>query len=228
MKIWKRVTQLICAMLVVLSVATPALAAQVGSITVTLHEDSETPIRGGTLTLYHVAVPKKNGADEYYSFTPAFGIFEDEILATLDSGSLPKTLASHAKNTDVKPAGTQKTGKDGTVTFANLELGLYLVVQTGNAPGYLPIDPFLVTIPYRTPDGKLLYDVDATPKSEPGEPIPEPPETTEPTTPPGGGKPPLIQTGQLNWPVPVLAIVGMLLFAAGWVLVSTGKDRHDP
>lgn len=28
----------------------------------------------------------------------------------------------------------------------------------------------------------------------------------------------LPQTGQLNWPVPVLAVSGVLLFAAGWVL----------
>ena len=27
----------------------------------------------------------------------------------------------------------------------------------------------------------------------------------------------LPQTGQLNWPIPVMAISGMLLFAFGWV-----------
>lgn len=30
--------------------------------------------------------------------------------------------------------------------------------------------------------------------------------------------PPMIQTGQLNWPIPVLAGVGILLFAIGWIL----------
>ena len=33
----------------------------------------------------------------------------------------------------------------------------------------------------------------------------------------------LIQTGQLLWPVPVLACSGVLLFAVGWVLNRQGK-----
>ena len=34
------------------------------------------------------------------------------------------------------------------------------------------------------------------------------------------------QTGQLNWPVPVLACSGVLLFAAGWVLNRQGKKKN--
>lgn len=37
--------------------------------------------------------------------------------------------------------------------------------------------------------------------------------------------PPLIQTGQLNWPVPVMAGLGVLLFALGWIMRST--KRHE-
>ena len=36
----------------------------------------------------------------------------------------------------------------------------------------------------------------------------------------------LPQTGQLNWPVPVLACSGVLLFAAGWVLNRQGKKEN--
>lgn len=35
----------------------------------------------------------------------------------------------------------------------------------------------------------------------------------------------LAQTGQLNWPVPLLACAGMLLFAAGWALVFMKKEK---
>lgn len=35
----------------------------------------------------------------------------------------------------------------------------------------------------------------------------------------------LIQTGQLNWPVPFLACAGLLLFAAGWALVFLKKEK---
>lgn len=45
-------------------------------------------------------------------------------------------------------------------------------------------------------------------------------------TPPKGGDK-LIQTGQLNWPVPVLAAAGLLLFAAGWIIInSKGKKNR--
>lgn len=35
----------------------------------------------------------------------------------------------------------------------------------------------------------------------------------------------LIQTGQLNWPIPVFAGLGLLLFAAGWVLIRKKKSN---
>lgn len=38
----------------------------------------------------------------------------------------------------------------------------------------------------------------------------------------------LVQTGQLNWPIPVLAGCGVLLFAAGWYLVCVkGKKERE-
>lgn len=45
---------------------------------------------------------------------------------------------------------------------------------------------------------------------------------SKPTTPPQPDKPTLPQTGQLWWPVPLLACGGMLCFLAGWV-----KNRRD-
>ncbi len=37
----------------------------------------------------------------------------------------------------------------------------------------------------------------------------------------------LPQTGQLFWPVPVLAVCGLLLFALGWVLQRPGRKEED-
>ena len=47
-----------------------------------------------------------------------------------------------------------------------------------------------------------------------------------PVSPSTPDKPVLPQTGQLNWPVPVLACSGVLLFAAGWVLNRQGKKEN--
>ena len=48
-------------------------------------------------------------------------------------------------------------------------------------------------------------------------------ETTE-TTAPGDD---LIHTGQLNWPVPVFAIAGLLLFSIGWAILNLGKKESE-
>lgn len=78
--------------------------------------------------------------------------------------------------------------------------------------------------------------------SEPNPPEPTPIEPSKPDYPqsdtpenppgPGGGEDPPIriqklpQTGQLNWPVPVLVILGLGLFAVGWIL-RFGKKKEN-
>lgn len=37
----------------------------------------------------------------------------------------------------------------------------------------------------------------------------------------------LIETGQLNWPVPVLATAGLLLFSLGWAMLNLGKKTNE-
>ncbi len=39
--------------------------------------------------------------------------------------------------------------------------------------------------------------------------------------------PALIQTGQLNWPVPVFAGVGLFLVSVGWILIRSGKKEKN-
>jgi len=56
--------------------------------------------------------------------------------------------------------------------------------------------------------------------------------TTTPTTKPGDTtttKPSdnLAQTGQLNWPVPIFAIAGLLLFSSGWAILNLGKKESE-
>lgn len=186
-----------------------------GSITVTMRI-GDTVVSGGSLTLYRVGEVHED--DGNYSFVPT-GDFTDcgVSLDNVQSPELAEKLAAYVN--DHKPTGTTRTvGKDGKVTFSNLKLGLYLLVQTRAASGYSKISPFLVTVPYLD-NGVYIYEVDADTKMELEK---EPKPTAPPSTPHTGGK--LPQTGQLNWPVPVLAILGMTLFTVGWVLRF--RKRH--
>lgn len=71
---------------------------------------------------------------------------------------------------------------------------------------------------------------DNTGSSETGTPaVPTTPVTpTEPVTPVMPALPTLPQTGQLNWPVPVLVVCGLVLFSAGWAMrYGKKKEGHE-
>lgn len=129
---------------------------------------------------------------------------------------LAKELAGMVKaSSAIKPASF----KSGVVTFDNLELGLYLIVQTKSISGYEKIAPFLVSVPLWDKD-HYLYEINVSEKFEIKK---EPPTPGTPETPdqPGDKLP---QTGQVNWPMPVLLILGLALIVTGTALKR--KSKH--
>ena len=192
-----------------------------GSIQVVMHW-GDTMVGGGTLMLYRVGAVRED--DGNYSFVPT-GDFTDwgEAFENIQAPELAEELKAYAMSKHL--IGQQKTiAEGGQVIFDDLDLGLYLLVQYQAAPGYSEASPFLVSVP-RMENGEYQYDVNASPKVEL---TPEPTEPSEPTTPPTEPEPSLPQTGQLNWPIPILATAGLVLFAAGWVLYSMEKkDSYE-
>ena len=241
----KRLIALLMPLLLCSAMAVTAYAheapdlSQIGSITVAMAYDGR-PVPGGMLTLYRVgAVAEEDGT---YRFVPTGDFIKcGAALRDPESSELAESLAAYASANRL--TGTEvEIGGDGTAAASGLALGLYLVVQTGAAEGYEAVAPFLVSVPMEE-NGSYVYAVDATPKlstltpveptpSTPAEPAtptpaePTPPTPVEPTpttpapptTPANPAGPTLPQTGQLNWPVPVLAALGLALFAAGWAL----------
>ena len=206
-------------MLLGLSVVPVAQALEVpdltrtGEIIVTVKDTQDRLVTGGELAAYRVADLKVlNQADYYLEPTDAF----KSVLQATDIDSedelthaLAKTLSETAVN--LAPDYTGTVGENGTLTFTNLPLGLYLVVETKPAEGYTTLEPFLATVPYRNDDGSYEYKADAYPKEtllEP--PLPTPTPTPTPTPPPN-----LPQTGQLWWPVPLLVGIGLLFLITG-------------
>ena len=158
-------------------------------------------VRGGTLALYKVG----DVAD-----IPEFGDIESPDLA----GRLAELKG---KLTPVT-SDPVTVDKDGNATFSDLTFGLYLVVQKTAAPGYGKTAPFLVSVPYLYAD-EYQYDVTSQPKTDLEREV-------KPTAPPspGGGKK-LPQTGQLWWPVPVLACAGLGCIAVGLFRRREARDE---
>lgn len=223
-----------------------------GSIHVNLYDSTNNKaLSGGELTVYRVAeVQRRNGnlSFEYCGDFDGCAIELGDLTDSTLAGQLQEYLSDNAEGT------VREVDANGNVNFDDLELGLYLVVQTKASKGYKPVNSFLVSLPMAE-DGEWNYEVDASPKvgaytPEPETPPSPPDKPDEPDTPdtpenpgnpdnpvfpgtpdnpvaPGSPDNPVLpghpdhpvlpQTGQLNWPIPVMAVSGMLLFAYGWV-----------
>ena len=248
-----RLAAVLLAMCLVVCCALPAFATsanivlgRLGSLHVRLYDThNDVPLRGGELTLYQVASVKRTNGNLYFDYTGDFtgcGV----VLGDLSDSTLADQLVKYLPAVPAI-AAQQDVNEEGYANITKLPQGLYLVVQTEASHGYEAIKPFLVSIPM--PDGdNWIYDVDDTPDLpeqpdnpdtpvSPGTPdnpvspgTPDNPVSPEnpdnPVSPSTPDKPVLPQTGQLNWPVPVLACSGVLLFAAGWVLNRQGKKEN--
>ena len=181
---------------------------------------NNTPMEDGMLTLSRVGdIRPKNSSWLFYLVEDLGGTTLTENLNAPQTAENLKKLAKEAK----LPTQTAKiTG--GQVAFTNLETGLYLIWQEEAyaTEGFVPMSAFLISIPQDTA-GTYTYDINAKPKVSL---IPEIP-TTEPTEATTPDEKNLPQTGQLNWPVPVLAVAGLGLFALGWYLRFGKKESYE-
>lgn len=183
-----------------------AEAAQAkGSITITMKDaDSGAQVPGGALRYYRVASIFVSDDRSSWRYTTAFsgcGIPPEEIT----TAQAAETMADYAKKQSIQGVKAE-VDKNARVQITNLNPGVYLMVQDTPAEGYSPVAPFLVTVPTSV-DGEYIYDVDATPKltlKKTDVPPNQPPRT-----------PRLPKTGQLWWPVPLLAAAGIVLLLAG-------------
>lgn len=223
----RRICSLLLILVLVCAMALPVFAhevpdaARLGSISISMQHQDE-PVPGGSLTLYRVADVVSDDGDYLFRYTADFNGCTIPVTE-LDSAQLPRELAAIAADKHLQGTGLA-ISDEGKAVFSDLSIGLYLLLQQEAAPGFKKVNPFLVSIP-QNDDGHYIYDVDTAPKNVPG---PEE-EPTEPTPPPPTepGEPELPQTGQMNWPVPVLAVLGMLLVVAGFALCTAEKRKHD-
>ena len=196
-----------------------------GSITVTLLDsrDETTPVSGGNLTVYRIADVESASYNLEYVLTEEFkdsGISLSELSKTKTVNEFMNFLSEHSEI-----AGrTESVGENGKVIYDSLSCGLYLLEQKTAADGYMPVKPFIISVPFEE-NGEYVYDINAMPKTEfSGQTGPtQPTEPTEPTQP---TEPQLPYTGQLEWPVPVFAVIGLLLLMSGFLLKYGGRESR--
>lgn len=265
---------------------TPLDLGKTGSITVSPANGKSI---GTELTIYQVADVTVDNADQKYVLTKAFADSKADLTALEDTGELARKLAAYAA--EHKLSGiTKSVDTGGSVTFDNLELGLYLVIQEVSQPGETIVNPFLVSVPMQDSRGEWDYDVDVSPKAETyelmdvsvrkvwndgGNASGRPSAVTVylydgaalvdtvNLNSTGGwnhtwkglkksdgytvkeeklsgyqdsysqsgntftitNTPKLAQTGQLNWPIPLLAGGGVMIFAIGWGMVFLVRKK---
>lgn len=211
----------ICALFSVQALAAEAVNPnQPVSLTVSYKYD-DAGIPGASFYLFRVADVAEDG-----SFTLAgdFTNFAGNInsIETADEwNQIASKLECYAAQNSLMPAYSNTTGEDGIVKFPNdgkdMMPGLYLLI-TGEAKfknSVFTSQPCVICLPNQNDDGSLQYDV--TVNAKPGEtpiPTPAPPVVPQP--------PRLPQTGMLWWPVPVLALAGLLA-----VIIGINARRRD-
>ena len=234
-----------------LALCAPALAvAPTGSLTLTASYGT-TPLVGAPFKLYLVA---EHDEASDFALCGEFAGSSVDLSDLSTAGKLAQAaldLERWAGEKEIAPLAQQNTDSSGSVSFTSLAQGLYLVGGVTHQQGSHRYQsaPCLISLPsWDGSTGIWELNVTAFPKFERsgtsgGDPTPTPtePDTPTPTepdtpTPPDPVEPPdtpttppvgpekLPQTGQLKWPVPVLAALGMLLLLAGSILMRRERD----
>ena len=179
------------------------------------------------------------------------GLTAEENIANAAALKAAIEKLQNTQTGDVVPIWSDKTNDEGVVTFTGLPVGVYLVVQTSRSSVYSSITSFLMYLPMTNEDGTAWEFAEmASPKLQrrssggdggDGEPqlppvvVPDPDVPLGPVEPeePGEEIPDpevplaqLPQTGMLQWPVPVLALAGLVLFSTGWMMDQKGRKAR--
>lgn len=186
-----------------------------GSITILL-KDKDKILTEGEFTLYQIADIVEIDGNLKFQYTNGFencGISLENLDESKLAEEFEKKISKHSYKT------VQNVNEKGKIEFADLQMGLYLLVQTKEISGYQKINSFLVSVPIKE-GNKWNYNINAVPKMGIVTSIdietPSRPADSIPAT--------LPQTGQLKWPIPILSIMGIVLFMTGWY--CTRRNVH--
>ena len=124
-----------------------------------------TALDGVTFELYKVMTTDQMLA--YYNGTDNRAVTVDTFV----SGTTGNYTVRNIDQQTIEAQKTEITANGGLASFTNLDLGMYVVIET-NAPDKVtsPADPFLVSVPMTNTDNtNWLYDINVYPKNSTSE-----------------------------------------------------------
>ena len=206
-------------------------AEREGSIRIQL-KDLGTGLEQVEFCVYPVGTPFVKDTNVYWALNQELestGVDLNELTTGGQVREAAEILEDAVAGAEIVPEKGY-TDANGTVTFPEMEQGVYLICQTENAYG--SSEPSLVSVPGQKldEDGTMVgwdYDVEITPKSEP----PKPSVTPSPETTPGPTVTPSPQDQRESSPVKtgdssaVWTWGGILLLAGELILLSVTVVR---
>lgn len=122
--------------------------------------EGATPLEGATFSIYKVM--DRAALRNYYDGT------DGQTKVTVDTYLNDTKDAIKSNESYSTAVATATTGEDGTAEFPNLQLGLYVVVETGTPDKVTsPVKPFLVSVPMTKASNpsEWLYGIHVYPKN---------------------------------------------------------------
>ena len=174
------------------------------------------PVSGMGFSLYRVAALSPQGERTLLPAYEDSGIALGNLRDAADWRKAAVQLAQWAEEQSLSPEKQPTTAADGKAALERLPTGLYLLCAAPCQKGGCTYTtaPVLLELPAQQAGGGWQYAVTVEPKLErtgtPEPPVIVIPDTSAPT--PGDKLP---QTGLLQWPITLLAAIGVLLVAVG-------------
>lgn len=167
--------------------------------------------------IYKIGIKNEVGDFEYsQGFEASNAVVDDFTESNINN---IKTYAE--KN--ATPAYIKTTDSNGKFVIENLPIGAYLFVQDSMQDKYT-MQTMLVAVPEVNQNREINYEFIAKPKViVVSEKITEQPVVQSTSTAVVASS--LPYTGALNWPIPVLAITGIIIFSIGWLKFYTNSKK---
>lgn len=217
--IWKKTAVLLMSAVILLPYVSEVDAEETGSLTLQCHikdEEGAHYFAGDTYAILPVADLVLDEGNATYVMREDFVSFDCD-WNELSASQLKDMAEEMAEVADFSNAMRVDTDDEGVAYFESLAPALYLIdrVETTEENEVYSVDPMLISVPSFS-DNAWEYNVVTTPKFSEVTPVPEETETPDEELP---------ATGQLKWPVPLLAIGGVVFIGVGLFLSNLVEKK---